>query len=345
MTKELVLAGDVGWEINPEAVREELASAAGESLDIKIVSPGGSVYDGIEIYNILRDYTASFPTSKITITMQGQVMSMMAYISTLPAAHVKAYDNAVYMIHNPWTMAIGDYAELRKTADVLEGLANLSAEAHARKSGKSIQEIKTLLEAETYYFGKEIVEAGFADELIESKEDLNRDSAVATTKVLHTASINAIKKKDSNLDFKALEKLVSRLDKYNKPKQQETEMDLTEFKQKHPELYKIAVTEGKALGEKQAKDGDASQKAIKEAVQAEKDRVSGLMALQADKKYQDIEEVSELIASAIKKGKAESDIRSEIADIVLAKFEDMKLGAPLGLQKAIINDDSGAYEA
>jgi hypothetical protein len=71
------------------------------------------------------------------------------------------------MIHNPWGLAIGDAEEMRETADLLDKLGNGLVNAYASRTGNSEKEIREMMDAETWMDGKEAVERGFADKLLD----------------------------------------------------------------------------------------------------------------------------------------------------------------------------------
>ena len=164
MPKIIALSGDVGWEITAEGLRTELVEANGSDVEFHISSRGGVVFEGIEMFNLIRAYKGN---TKSVLT--GIAASMGSYI-LLASDKVVAYDNATFMIHNALSFAIGNHNDMRKTADVLESLSGMLAKVYASKTGKSMKEIKALMDDETWSFGQEILDAGFVDEIIESPE-------------------------------------------------------------------------------------------------------------------------------------------------------------------------------
>lgn len=169
----IYIGGVIGWDIMPKDVREQLDDAKGEDIIVDIASPGGFVYDGIEIFNMIRRHDG-----KVTTRLSGLAASMASYIA-MAGDKVQAEDNAVFMIHNVWGLSIGDYRDFEKYAKEIEGLTNLLAKKYAEKSGRALEEIRGLMDDETYYFGDEVVEAGFVDEVIKTEKKKDKDSAVA----------------------------------------------------------------------------------------------------------------------------------------------------------------------
>ena len=178
--KKIIIDGVIGWDIYASSIRKELENYNDEII-VDISSPGGSVYDGIEIYNVLRDYSKD--KNKVT-TRNISLAASMASIILLAGDKIVAEENATFMLHNVWSLAIGDHRELKKTADVIEGLSNLLAKTYAKKTGKELSEIRKLMDDETWLFGDEMVKAGFVDEIIKSekKSEENQSTLISLAK-------------------------------------------------------------------------------------------------------------------------------------------------------------------
>lgn len=166
--KTFDLQGFVGIDILPQSVAEMLKDAGGDDITVNIHSIGGYVYDGFQIHNQIRDY----PGQK-TLTIQGIASSIAAYISTA-FDKIIIRDNSVFMIHNAQGGAIGDYHTLEKEAKELKRLNSVIGAAYVRKSGRGIRDILQAMDEETWYYGKEIISAGFADEMQDSGKQSDR---------------------------------------------------------------------------------------------------------------------------------------------------------------------------
>ena len=88
-------------------------------------SPGGSVYEGIAIFNLLRDFRRG--GGVVNAKIKGLAASMATYVA-MAADSVSVEDNAVWMVHNPWNISVGDAREMRKEADILDGLAKIRSQ-------------------------------------------------------------------------------------------------------------------------------------------------------------------------------------------------------------------------
>jgi len=169
MRNKLIVSGEIGWDITAKEIKNQLKGLKGD-IEIDLSSPGGSIYQGIEIFNAIKAYNKG----EIHVVISGLAASMGSYIA-LAGDKVSAYDNATYMIHNGWAFTWGNHNDLRDTANVLESLSNILADAYADKTGRSKDEIKKMMDAETYFFGEEIINAGFIDEIISTKNNKKED--------------------------------------------------------------------------------------------------------------------------------------------------------------------------
>jgi ATP-dependent protease ClpP protease subunit len=178
--KKIIISGEIGWDVTDTDIRSQLDAAKGGDLDIQIASPGGFVSEGIKIYNLIRDYKRDHPTAQIMATLKGVAASMASYLAVNPAIDmVTAEDNAVFMIHNVWGGAVGDYREMKKSADIFEGLTGILAQAYVNKTKKPMSEVREMMDDETWIFGADIKAAGFVDEMIPATEEKQKSSALA----------------------------------------------------------------------------------------------------------------------------------------------------------------------
>lgn len=126
------------------------------TIDLRIHSPGGSVWEGNAIYNALARHPA-----KITTYIDGLAASMASIIAMVGSRIIMA-DNAMLMIHNPWTLADGDAARLRRTADMLDKVKQTAVRAYRAHSHLTENELAAAMDAETWYDANEALAAGLA---------------------------------------------------------------------------------------------------------------------------------------------------------------------------------------
>lgn len=252
--------------ITPDFVRSELAKVGElDSVRITINSPGGNLWDCIAIYNIIRDFARNHADKEITTYIQGMAASAASVISLAahsvnPKNKIIVEDNSIYMIHNGWSVVIGDRNDLRNSADAMERTDDLMAAVYSGKTGKKVSEMKSLMDAESWYFGKEIVETGFADEVIKNSDGENisedfvamRNSFVVKAQSYVQETQNAMKKnadkmQGANAKIAACLKMESAGSANSRPDKNNMggcKMTAEELKKNNPDVYAAIVAEG-----------------------------------------------------------------------------------------------------
>lgn len=136
-----------------------------KELSVYINSGGGSVFEGIAIYNMLKRHKA-----KVNIYVDALAASIASVIA-MAGDTIFMPKNSLMMIHNAWMMAVGNAEELRKTADDLDRINESSNQAYLeRELTISEEELQQLLDAETWLSADECVQYGLADEVISSNQ-------------------------------------------------------------------------------------------------------------------------------------------------------------------------------
>ena len=163
-TAEISIYDEIGfWGVSAASFAQDLKSCGNnlKQINLHIHSPGGDVFDGIAIYNLLKNHPAN-----VIVYIDGLAASMASVIA-MAGNEVIMPENAMMMIHKPWGIQGGDAEDMRKYADLLDKVENTLIPAYATKTGKTPEELAEMLSAETWLNGKECVEQGFADKLAE----------------------------------------------------------------------------------------------------------------------------------------------------------------------------------
>lgn len=134
-----------------------------KNINLHINSPGGSVFEGIAIYNMLKQNSA-----RINVYIDGLAASIASVIAMSGDA-IFMPSNSMMMVHNPWVMAIGNASELRKQADDLDQITKSSIQTYLAKAGDKLDEktLTQLMDDETWLTAQEAVDYGLADEVME----------------------------------------------------------------------------------------------------------------------------------------------------------------------------------
>lgn len=188
---EVLIYGNIGdrWNedgvIASELVRD-LSALETDTINLRINSYGGSVPDGLAIYNALRRHKAT-----VNVFVDGVAISCASYIA-MAGDTITMAKNSQMMIHAPWTFAYGNSNDMREQADILDRYAKAMASAYADKSGKTYEDALALLTdgKDHWFLADEAKAEGFADEVgdevavaasLASSFDLSRFKAAAPT--------------------------------------------------------------------------------------------------------------------------------------------------------------------
>lgn len=157
-TAKLLIYDQIGaWGISSKDLLAQLAALGDAALTVRINSPGGDVFDALAIYNALSRHPG-----KVTAQIDALCASAATLVA-LAADEVRMADNALFMIHDPWTVSTGNSAKLLKQADVLDTMAEQIVGIYARKTGAAPAELRDWMHAETWYTAEQALAAGFID--------------------------------------------------------------------------------------------------------------------------------------------------------------------------------------
>ncbi len=142
---------------------KDLNAIKAKQITVRLNSPGGDVFDGVAVYNALKNHPA-----KITTRIEGLAASIASVIA-LAGDEVHAYANTMYMIHDPWVMAVGNQEDLRSIADVLEKIGGQLADIYTGKTGLEADTIKEMMRTETWMTAQEGKGLGFVDKVLDGE--------------------------------------------------------------------------------------------------------------------------------------------------------------------------------
>lgn len=158
-----VIVDDDYWGgISALSFTKELMAIDKAVIRIRMQSPGGDVFAGIAMAQAIREHK-----SHIVVHVDGMAASAATFLVSAADESVIS-EGAGFMIHNAWMFTAGNAAELTKAASLLDRIdANLATD-YAKLTGKPEEEIKALMDEETYFLGQDAVDNGFIDKIAES---------------------------------------------------------------------------------------------------------------------------------------------------------------------------------
>lgn len=153
---QIDLYDEIGfWGVTAKDFRAKLREATGDIV-LRLNSPGGDVFDGIAIYNDLLAHPG-----KVRVEVTGMAASIASIIA-MAGDEVVIADNAFFMIHNAWTIAIGNRHDFSEVSGTLAKIDEAMARTYVARTKTGIREVKRMMDDETWMSAKEAVEAGFA---------------------------------------------------------------------------------------------------------------------------------------------------------------------------------------
>ena len=148
-----------GDETTPKAFKKALAGL--KNVTVHINSPGGDVMAGAEIYSALLEHRLN-GLGKVTVIITALAASAASVIA-MAGDEILISPVAYMMIHNPWSVAFGDSHDMRKEAKILDEIREGLITAYQRKTGMDREELRRMVDSETWMSATTCVEKGFAD--------------------------------------------------------------------------------------------------------------------------------------------------------------------------------------
>ena len=166
-TAEISIHDAIGaWNVNAQSFLAELKNVSAKNITLTMNSLGGDLIDGIAIYNGLRNH-AEKNGATITVKVMGIVASIASIIA-MAGDKIKMPKNTFMMVHSPSAGLYANANEMRGMADWLDKFESGLIATYVARTGKTEEEIKALLDAETLMTAEEALALGFADEVTDA---------------------------------------------------------------------------------------------------------------------------------------------------------------------------------
>ncbi len=163
-----------GGGITAKTVTAQLRAIGDRPVEIQINSPGGDMFEGIAIYNVLREHD-----QPVTIKIMGMAASAASVIA-MAGDTVEIGAASFLMIHNCWVVAVGNRHDMAETATYLAPFDQAMADVYAQRSGRTAAECAKWMDDETYMSGSVAIERGFADTLLTADKTTRDEQAKAS---------------------------------------------------------------------------------------------------------------------------------------------------------------------
>ena len=165
-----------GSGMTAKVVNSVLRRADGDTVTVNVNSPGGDFFEGVTIYNMLREYDGTVNMNVIGLAASA------ASIIAMAADELRVAKAGFLMIHNSWGLVIGNQADMRDAADTFAVFDKAMASVYSARSGIDETEIASMMSTELWMTGEQAVADGFADGLLRSDEIVEDDEKATSAK-------------------------------------------------------------------------------------------------------------------------------------------------------------------
>jgi ATP-dependent Clp protease protease subunit len=165
------LIGEDFWSgggITAKSVTAQLRAIGERPVTVQINSPGGDMFEGIAIYNVLREHP-----QEVTVQVMGMAASAASVIA-MAGDQVEIGAASFFMIHDAWVLAIGNRHDMAETAAFLEPFDAAMRDVYAARTGLKADDVAKMMDAETWLSGQSAIDKGFADALL-AADKVTRD--------------------------------------------------------------------------------------------------------------------------------------------------------------------------
>lgn len=177
-------------DVTPAAFKSDLTAGEGDIV-VWINSPGGDCIAASQIYNMLMEYKGN-----VTIKIDG-IAASAASVIAMAGTEILMSPTSLMMVHNPFTIAIGDSEEMQKAIGMLDEVKESIINAYEIKTGLSRTRLSQLMDAETWLNANKALELGFADAIMfKPGESPLQDSFVFSRRAVTNSLMDKLQKPD-----------------------------------------------------------------------------------------------------------------------------------------------------
>jgi len=160
-----------GEGITARRVAGALRGIGAKAVTVNVNSPGGDMFEGLAIYNLLREHPA-----EVTVRVMGLAASAASIIA-MAGDRIEMGLGSMLMIHNSWGLVMGNQDDMREAADTFAEFDAAMADIYAARTGQNPKDVAAMMSAETWLRAERAIDAGFADATFAAPEYENEPDA------------------------------------------------------------------------------------------------------------------------------------------------------------------------
>lgn len=153
-----------GEGVTSNRIAGALRAIGPNPVTVNINSPGGDMFEGVAIYNMLREHAGH-----VTVKVLGMAASAASIIA-MAGDTIQIGLPAFFMVHNGWIVAAGNRNDFRELADWMEPFDTAMADVYSARTGIAAADVRAMMDKETWVGGSAAVDKGFADDLLDSEQ-------------------------------------------------------------------------------------------------------------------------------------------------------------------------------
>lgn len=195
-----------GGGITAQTISDQLKAFNGQDVEVQINSPGGDMFEGIAIYNLLQQYKG-----EVTVKIMALAASAASVIA-MAGDEIEIGQGAFIMIHNCWVVAMGNRNDMLEVAAYLEPFDQALAGIYVARTGQKMADVQKWMDDETFFAADKAIALGFADSMIDA-DQLTEDEAATKKAQAHNAvrKVEAVLTKQGNMSRSKARALINEL--------------------------------------------------------------------------------------------------------------------------------------
>lgn len=169
---EVYIYDEIGYfGVTADSFVRDVKNIGADRIELHLNSPGGDVFDGIAIYNVIREHPA-----EVAVSIDGLAASAASFIA-MAGDEINIARNAEMMVHDAHGVCVGNAADMRDLAERMDKVSDNIASIYAERTGATVAEWRERMLGETWYSAEEAVSAGLADSIYGPASKIEADNS------------------------------------------------------------------------------------------------------------------------------------------------------------------------